>query len=163
MLRALGDAPARSLTALAQQLGVPEADPAIVVTPLEEEPLPLATVPASPLWPMTAPSGGSSAPKTLLTILFLSATHGGRVHAKRIAEATPCPLPTGSRLVQDLGFRACTLPQVEILMPTKKPRGEELTREQHRANQALSHCEGAHPSVEGRRPRPGDGTLLCAA
>jgi DDE superfamily endonuclease len=38
---------------------------------------------------------------------------------------------------QDLGFLACTLPQVEILMPTKKPRGEELTREQHRANQAL--------------------------
>ena len=30
-----------------------------------------------------------------------------------------------------------TLPQVEILMPTKKPRGEELTREQQRANQAL--------------------------
>jgi hypothetical protein len=26
---------------------------------------------------------------------------------------------------------------VEILMPTKKPRGEELTREQQRINQAL--------------------------
>src|SRR5919205_2300996 len=37
-LRALGDAPARSLTALAQRLGVSEADAAIVVTPLEEEP-----------------------------------------------------------------------------------------------------------------------------
>jgi hypothetical protein len=39
--------------------------------------------------------------------------------------------------LQDLGFLAFTLPQVEILMPTKKPRGQELTREQHRANQAL--------------------------
>ena len=39
--------------------------------------------------------------------------------------------------MQDLGFLAFTLPQVEILMPTKKPRGEELTREQHVANQAL--------------------------
>jgi hypothetical protein len=28
---------------------------------------------------------------------------------------------------------------VEILMPTKKPRGEELTREQEQANQALHH------------------------
>jgi hypothetical protein len=65
-LRTLGDAPARSLTALAQRLGVLEADAASVIAPLEEEPVPLATAPASPLLPMTAPSGGSSAPKTLL-------------------------------------------------------------------------------------------------
>ena len=65
-LRALGDAPARSLTALAQRLGVSEVDAATVVAPLEEEPVSLATAPASPLLPMTAPSGGSSAPKTLL-------------------------------------------------------------------------------------------------
>jgi len=75
----------------------------------------------------------------LLTILFLSDTCGGRVHDKCIAEATPYPLPAGSRLLQDLGFLAFTLPQVEILMPTKKPRGQELTREQHVANQALHH------------------------
>src|SRR5207342_718730 len=46
-LRTLGDAPALSLTALAQRLGVSEADIATVVAPLEEEPVPLATVPAS--------------------------------------------------------------------------------------------------------------------
>jgi hypothetical protein len=69
-LRALGDAPARSLTALAQRLGVSEADAATVVTPLEEEPAPLAArpaaVPASPLLPMTGPNDASSAPKTRL-------------------------------------------------------------------------------------------------
>jgi hypothetical protein len=70
-LRALGDAPARSLTALAQRLGVSVADAATVVPPLaEEEPTPGVAVPtaapASPLLPMTAPSGASSAPKTLL-------------------------------------------------------------------------------------------------
>jgi len=74
-----------------------------------------------------------------LTILFLSDTWGGRVHEKRIADATPYPLPAGSRLLQDLGFLAFTLPQVECLMPTKKPQGEELTREQQRTNQALHH------------------------
>ena len=74
----------------------------------------------------------------LLLILFLSDTYGGRVHDKRIADATPYPLPARSRLLQDLGFLAFTLPQVEILMPTKKPRGEELTREQQWANQALN-------------------------
>jgi hypothetical protein len=66
----------------------------------------------------------------LLLILLLSDTYGGCVHDKRIADATPYPLPAGSRLLQELGFLAFTLPQVEILMPTKKPRDEELTREQ---------------------------------
>jgi hypothetical protein len=39
--------------------------------------------------------------------------------------------------LQDLGFLAFTLPQVAILMPTTKPRGQELTLEEQRANQAL--------------------------
>jgi Helix-turn-helix of DDE superfamily endonuclease len=64
-LRALGDAPARSLTALAQRLGVSEADAAAVVDAREAEPAPIAT-PEAPLLPMTGPNGASSAPKTLL-------------------------------------------------------------------------------------------------
>ena len=39
--------------------------------------------------------------------------------------------------MQDLGFLAFTLPQVDILMPTKKPRGEELSLAQQLANQVL--------------------------
>jgi Helix-turn-helix of DDE superfamily endonuclease len=62
-LRALGDAPARSLTALAQRLGVSAADAASVVSALEEAP---GDIPAAPLLPMTAPNDASSAPKTLL-------------------------------------------------------------------------------------------------
>jgi len=73
----------------------------------------------------------------LLIILCLSDTYGGRTHDKPMVDATPYPLPAGSWLLQDLGFLACTLPQVEILMPTKKPCGEELTREQQRTNLAL--------------------------
>ena len=69
-LRTLGDAPARSLAALAQRLGVSEADATTVVTPLAEEPAPVVAGPtaaqASPLLPMTGPNGASSAPKTLL-------------------------------------------------------------------------------------------------
>jgi hypothetical protein len=53
-------------------------------------------------------------------------------------DATPYPLPAGSRLLQDLGFLAFTLPEVVILMPTKKPRGQELSLEEQRANQALN-------------------------
>src|SRR5205823_13004950 len=42
-LRTLGDAPARSLTALAQRLGVADADAATLVTPLAAEPAPVVT------------------------------------------------------------------------------------------------------------------------
>src|SRR5438552_3209615 len=69
-LRTLADAPTRSLTALAQRLGVTEADAATVVVPLEEAPAPVVTgpaaAPASPLVPMTGRNDASSAPKTLL-------------------------------------------------------------------------------------------------
>src|SRR2546422_870675 len=69
-LRTPGDAPARSFTALAQRLGVAEADAATVVTPLAEEPAPVAAapaaVPAFPLLPMTGRNDASSAPKMLL-------------------------------------------------------------------------------------------------
>src|ERR671924_322500 len=69
-LRALRDAPAHSLTALAQRLGVSEAAAATVVVPLEEEPALVVAVPAvapaSPLLPMTGRNGASSAPRTLL-------------------------------------------------------------------------------------------------
>ena len=72
-LRTLGDAPARSLTALAQRLGVSEAAAGAMVTPrvdepapLADEPAPVAATPASPLLPMTGRNDVSSVPKTLL-------------------------------------------------------------------------------------------------
>ena len=69
-LRTLGAAPARSLTALAQRLGVSEADAASVVGSLEEEPASVVAAsvatPDSPLLPMTGPNDALSAPKTLL-------------------------------------------------------------------------------------------------
>ncbi len=73
-----------------------------------------------------------------LTILFLSKTYAGSAHDKRIADATPYPLPAGSRLLQDLGFLAFTLDQVEIIMPTRKPRGRALTRAQQTANRRIA-------------------------
>ena len=54
--------------------------------------------------------------------------------------------------MQDLGFLAFTLPEVESLMPTKKPRGQALPLEQQRANQALHYrrlrIEQVHSSVK---------------
>lgn len=75
---------------------------------------------------------------TALTILFLSETSPGSTHDKRMADATPYPLPAGSRLLQDLGFLAFTLDHVEIIMPTRKPRGRALTRAQKAANRRIA-------------------------
>jgi DDE superfamily endonuclease len=74
----------------------------------------------------------------VLTILFLSETYVGSTHDKRIADATPDPLPAGSRLLQDRGFLAFTLDQVDIIMPTRKPRGRHLTRAQKATNRRIA-------------------------
>ena len=73
-----------------------------------------------------------------LTILFLRETYAGSTHDQRIADATLYPLPAGSRLLQDLGFLAFTLDQVETIMPTKKPRGQALTRKQKAVNRRIA-------------------------
>ena len=73
-----------------------------------------------------------------LIILFLSDTYEGSAHDKRIADTTRYPLPAGSRLLQDLGFLAFTLEGVEIIMPTKKPRGGSLTDDQKAENQQIA-------------------------
>jgi hypothetical protein len=92
-LRALGDAPARSLPALAQRLGVSEADAATVVVPLEEEPAPVAAVPAaaptSPLLPMTGPSGASSAPRSLRNRRSVIVARKRTIRSKMSCWSTP--------------------------------------------------------------------------
>ena len=93
-LRALGDAPARSLTALAQRLGVSEADAATVVVPLEEEPAPVAPIPAaapaSPLLPMTGRNDASSAPRTLLNRKRVIAARKKTTLSKMSCSSMPC-------------------------------------------------------------------------
>jgi hypothetical protein len=73
-LRALGDAPTRSLTELANRLGVTEADASALVVPTEEPPYMSgppaaapASAPASPLLGTMGPSGASSAPRIQLS------------------------------------------------------------------------------------------------
>jgi hypothetical protein len=90
-----------------------------------------------------------------LMILFLSETHPGKVHDKRVADSTPYPLPQGSHLLQDLGFLGFTLDGVTIKMPQKKPKGGELTDAQKAANHAKScrriYIEHVNSSVKRLR------------
>jgi len=87
-----------------------------------------------------------------LRIVFLRETAPGSVHAKRMADTTPYPLPAGSQLLQDLGFQGFTLEGVEILQPTKKPRGQELTPTQKADNREIARrrvrIEHVHSSVK---------------
>jgi hypothetical protein len=67
-LRALGDAPTRSLTELAQRLGVAEAEAAAMVVPTAARPAAVpAPAPASPLLATMGPNGASSAPRIRLS------------------------------------------------------------------------------------------------
>jgi hypothetical protein len=72
-LRTLGDAPTRSVAALAQRLGMAEAEAAAMVEPTEES-SPMAApstapvpAPVSPLSATMGPSGASSAPRIRLS------------------------------------------------------------------------------------------------
>src|SRR6266446_4367838 len=145
-LRALGDAPARSLTALAQRLGVSEAEAATVVAPLEEQLAPLAAapagVPASPLWPMTGPNGVSSAPKTLLNRQSVLAARKKIIRSKMSCESMPCssssssatptvaasmrsPLPTRRRIPCPRGVGCC---RISAFWPSRSRRSRSLCR-----------------------------------
>jgi len=72
-LRALGDAPTRSVQALVQRLGMAEADAVAMIEPTEGAPpsdLPPAAAvsgPAAPLLATMAPNGASSAPRIRLS------------------------------------------------------------------------------------------------
>jgi hypothetical protein len=94
-LRTLGDAPARSLTALAQRLGISETDAAAVVGAVEEEPAPVAP-PAAPLLPMTGRSGASSAPTTLLTRPRVIAARKRITPSKMSCSSMPCSSSSSS-------------------------------------------------------------------
>ena len=93
-LRTLGDAPARSLSALAQRLGISEADAATVVVPPEEESTPVAPIPAaapaSPLLPMTGRNDASSAPRTLLNRPSVIAARQRTTPSKMSCSSMPC-------------------------------------------------------------------------
>lgn len=87
------------------------------------------------------------------SIAFLSPTHPGTVHEKRIADATPYPLPPGSHLLQALGLLAFSLEGVIIEMPTKKPSVGELTLLEKEANHALAQRRVVIEQVNSRIKR----------
>jgi hypothetical protein len=73
-----------------------------------------------------------------LRILWLSDTVEGSVHDKKICDNQPLHLPTGITLWQDTGFQGHLPEGVNVKMPTKKPKGKELSEEQKETNHSIS-------------------------
>ena len=71
-------------------------------------------------------------------ISWLSKTYDGNVHDKKITDEQPLALPQGVTLWQDTGFLGHTPKDVTIKMPTKKPKGKELSKVQKKENRKIS-------------------------
>ncbi|MFV0391299.1 MAG: transposase family protein, partial [Paludibacteraceae bacterium] len=71
-------------------------------------------------------------------IVWLSETYYGSVHDKKICDIQPLSLPLGIFVYQDTGFLGHNPEGTTVIMPTKKPKGKELTKEQKEQNKEIS-------------------------
>ena len=71
-------------------------------------------------------------------IKYLSNTHEGRVHDKKICDEECITVPAGSNLYRDSGFQGHDLSEVSIHQPKKKPRGGELSSADKEQNRLIS-------------------------
>jgi hypothetical protein len=86
-------------------------------------------------------------------ILWLSETFDGHVHDKKIANEQPLLLPSGITLWQDTGFIGHSPGNVTVKMPTKKPKGKDLSESQKRENGKISSFRIAVEHATGRCQR----------
>lgn len=71
-------------------------------------------------------------------IIWLSKTCEGRMHDKKIQDKQPLTLSKGITLWQDTGFLGHSPKDVTIKMPSKKPKGKELSDIQKKQNREIS-------------------------
>jgi hypothetical protein len=71
-------------------------------------------------------------------IKYLSETHEGKKHDKKICDEDGIRTPEGSNLYRDSGFQGHDLEGVAIYQPKKKPRGGELSAEDKAHNRLIS-------------------------
>lgn len=71
-------------------------------------------------------------------IKYLSRTHEGKKHDKKICDEEPLTFPKGSKLYKDNGYQGYEPPGVESLQPKKKPRGKDLSARDKQRNRRIS-------------------------
>ena len=72
-------------------------------------------------------------------VVFLSDTHEGKKHDKKIADEEGYKFPEGSQLWQDTGFQGFKPEGVEVYQPKKKLREGELTTAERAKNTLISN------------------------
>jgi hypothetical protein len=60
-------------------------------------------------------------------VVYLSPTHPGKTHDKRIADEAPLQYPAGTQLTQDTGFQGYAPANVHVIQPKKQMRGQWLS------------------------------------
>jgi hypothetical protein len=68
-------------------------------------------------------------------IKYLSGTHEGKKHDKKVCDEESIRFPSGREIYRDTAFQGHELPGVIIRQPKKKPRGGTLTEEEKEQNQ----------------------------
>lgn len=71
-------------------------------------------------------------------VKYLSDTHEGKKHDKKVCDEDKIVVPAGSDLYQDTGFQGYQVPAVNSHQPKKKPRGGELTQVDKIQNRLIS-------------------------
>lgn len=71
-------------------------------------------------------------------VKYLSATHEGKKHDKKICDEEAISAPAGSDLFRDTGFQGHHLVGVVIHEPKKKPRGGQLSESDKEHNRLIS-------------------------
>jgi hypothetical protein len=71
-------------------------------------------------------------------VVYLSGTHEGKKHDKKIADEEGYRFPKGSKLLQDTGFQGYQPEGVTVVQPKKKPRNGELTEVEKVINRGIS-------------------------
>lgn len=71
-------------------------------------------------------------------VKYLSDTHEGKKHDKKICDEDGIRLPEGSELYRDTAYQGHAMNGVEIYQPKKKPRGGELSKDDKAQNRLIS-------------------------
>lgn len=71
-------------------------------------------------------------------VKYLSGTHEGKKHDKRICDEEPPTFPPNINLYKDTGFQGYEPSGVHTFQPKKKPRGQELSDEDREHNRLIS-------------------------
>ncbi len=70
--------------------------------------------------------------------MFLSSSYAGSIHDKKIADEAGHQFPDNTVLVEDLGYLGYEPENISVLLPKKKPKNGELSKQEKEENRQIS-------------------------